>query len=102
MILTIDPMPALRIAKAFEVDNRFNTIATNNLHRDHAYAQKRQWAMTNDNKLSNEAALRGITIPELSALILSKPDIVADRELRRQQIKKRIDDAKTPEELDAI
>ncbi|SHJ69495.1 hypothetical protein SAMN05444159_1252 [Bradyrhizobium lablabi] len=98
----IDPMPALRQAKVDAVNRSFNTVAAESLHRDQAHAQKRLWAATNDQRLAPEAELRGITVVELSAFILSKPDAAAAREMQRQTIMKRIDQARTPAELDAI
>jgi hypothetical protein len=98
----LDPMPALRQARADAVNRSFNTVAADNLQRDQAHAQKRLWATTNDPRLAPEAGLRGITIAELSALILSKPDTAAEREMHRQTIMKRIDQAQTPADLDAI
>jgi hypothetical protein len=93
-------MPALRAARRAKVNEAFNSTAQS--HVAQAHAQKRLWAMTNDPALQPEADLRGITVAELSALILAKPDTFAERELRRQQIMMAIDAARTPAELDAI
>lgn len=92
-------MIAHRTARKERVNKAFSEMA--NAHVDQAYQQKRQWAMGQDERLQPEADLRGITIAELSALILSKPDTIATRELHRQKIMARIDSAKTLEELDA-
>lgn len=97
-----DPMIVLRQAKAAAVNRNFNTIAMESLHVDQAHAQKRILAATGDPRLKAEADLRGISVEELSALILSKPDNAAARELHRQTIMKRIDDAQTPEELNQL
>jgi hypothetical protein len=97
-----NPMLALRQAKVEAVNRSFNVIAAENLQRDLAHAQKRAWAAVEDQRLQAEADLRGITVAELSALILSKPDTAAERELRRQQVMALIDRAQTPPELDAI
>jgi hypothetical protein len=100
MKLTIDPMPALRAARKERVNAAFNSTAQS--HVEQAHAIKRQWAVCNDARLEPEAQLRGITVAELAALIRSKPDAFAERELRRQQIMLAIDAAQTPQELDAI
>jgi hypothetical protein len=96
-------MPALRQAKVEAVNRGFNVMAAESLHRDHAHAQKWLAALTkNERRLAPEAQLRGITVAELAALILTKPDNIADRELRRQTIMMQIDRAQTPAELDAL
>jgi hypothetical protein len=84
--IQIDPMVALRAARTDAVNRRFNDMAVANLQRDQAHAQKRQWAAGNDARLEPEAALRGISVATLSALILSKPDEAAERELERQRL----------------
>lgn len=101
-IFDADPMVELREQRKAKVNENFNAIATANAHLDAAYAQKRQWAETLDERLKPEADLRGITVAELAELILSKPDLVAAREYERQQIMARIDAAATPAELDGI
>lgn len=98
MKISIDPMPALRAARKEKVNAAFNMSAQS--HVAQAHAQKRVWAMTNDPALQPEADLRGITVAELSAIILAKPDAFADRELQRQRIMLAIDAARTPAELD--
>lgn len=98
MKLTIDPMPALRAARKDRVNAAFNSGAQS--HVTQAHAQKRLWAATQDPALQPEADMRGITVAELAATILSKPDTFADRELQRQRIMLAIDAAKTPAELD--
>lgn len=101
-ILDADPMVALREQRKEKVNQSFNTISASNAHLDQAYNQKRQWAATQDERLKPEADLRGMTVAELAAVILSKPDLVAAREYERQQIMARIDAAATPAELDGI
>lgn len=98
--LEADPMPGLREQRKERVNQSFASLA--NAHLDAAYAQKRQWALTEDERLKPEADLRGISVSELAFAILSKQDILAERELKRQQIMLRIDAAKTPDELDKI
>lgn len=95
-------MPAMRATKIDQVNAACNDMALQNAHRDVAHAQKRQWAATNDARLQPEADLRGLTVEELAALILSKPDEPAARELRRQTKLAAIAASKTPAELDAI
>ena len=100
MKFTIDPMPALRTARKDRVNGAFNQTAGS--HVSQAHAQKRLWATTQDERLKPEADLRGITVAELSALILTKPDDLAERELHRQRLMLAIESAQTPQELDAI
>jgi hypothetical protein len=102
MRLAIDPMPVLRRAKADEVTVHFNQLAIASAHTDHAYAQKRLWAATRDARLEPEAALRGLSVDDLAALILAKPDKVQARELARVTLLTRIAVARTPGELNAI
>lgn len=102
MKLFIDPMPALRAAKIAKVNDAFNIIAASNFQRDQAHAMKRAWAANYSNKLADEAKLRGITLTELCDLIQDKPDLAAERELKRQRIMIAIDNAKSPDELNAI
>jgi hypothetical protein len=97
-----DPMAALRADRAERVNRNFSTIAADRLHLDSAHAQKRVWAASQDDRLKPEADLRGITVAELAAQIMAKPDHAAARELSRQKIMMRIDAARTPEELQAI
>jgi hypothetical protein len=100
--IAFDPMPAMRQAKKDRVNAGFAVTAAASLHVDQAHAQKRAWAEVNDQRLKPEADLRGISVADLAALILSKSDAVAARELRRQQIMMHIEAATTPQELDQI
>lgn len=102
MRLSVDPMPALRAARKERINAAFNAAAAHTAHLDQAYAQKREWAKAQDARLTPEAELRGITVAELSDLILSKSDTLAERELRRQSILAKIEKAKTPAELESI
>lgn len=100
---SIDPMLAMRAAKIQAVNERFNRIAADNLHRDRAHAMKRQWAVScQDSRLQSEADLRGISVAALSAVILSKPDNEAAREVERQRLMSRIDLAAVPTDFDSI
>jgi hypothetical protein len=102
MKLVIDPMPALREVATLRVNEYFNTLAINNVHRDQAHAQKREWAKSGQlDKLAPEATLRGMQPNDFATVIASKSDAAADRELWRQTILLRIAAAQTPEELDA-
>ena len=85
--IALDPMPALRQAAEDRFDAAFNAMAAQMAHVDAAHAQKRQWAATNDPRLEPEANVRGMTVEALAALILTKPDELAEREAtaRRSQ-----------------
>jgi hypothetical protein len=104
----LDPMPALRQAKADAVNRSFNMMASDNLHRDQAHAHKRAEAAAvtagagPSVEFQAEAELRGIAAVELAALIAAKPNTAAQRELRRQMIMAVIAAAKTPAELDSL
>ena len=100
MKLVLDPMPAARKARKDKVNAAFDTGAQ--AHIAQAHAIKRAWAETQDERLRPEADLRGVTVAELAALILSKPDTFAARELHRQRIMLAIEAAQTPDELDNI
>lgn len=103
MKLTLDPMPALRRAAKGKVNTHFNNLAQ--AHRDAAYAMKRAVAGAGapfPDWFLQEAELRGITSTALASLILSKPDVLSERELRRQRLMFALDQAKTPAELDAV
>lgn len=100
MKLMIDPMPAKRQARKDKVNAAFNALAAS--HVAQAHAAKRRWAETLDERLKPEADLRGITLEELAALILSKPDVFAERELERQKIMMAIEATQTPDELDNL
>jgi hypothetical protein len=103
MKLTLDPMPALRIAAKGKINMHFNGLAQP--HLDAAYAAKRAVAKAGapfPDWFATEATLRGITAKALAILIASKPDTVAERELHRQRVMAAVDTAKTPAELDQI
>ena len=98
----LDPMPLLRQAKKDRVNAGFNDVAASAAHVEQAHAQKREWASARDPRLQAEADLRGMTLDELAALILTKPDELAAREALRIAIMVKIDKATTPAELEAI
>ena len=91
---------AARQARKDAVNAAFDAAAQS--HVAQAHAMKRAWATTQDERLKPEADLRGITVAELSALILSKPDAFAERELNRQRIMLAIEAAQTPQELESM
>lgn len=102
MKLNADPMPALRQAKKDRVNASFNVEASASAHLDHAYSQKKCWAAVKDDRLKQEADARGLTVDQLSEIILSKPDLLAEREARRQAIMRRIDAAILPSDLNSL
>lgn len=105
LTITIDPMPVLRTAATETVNDRFNAEAQTSIHRDQAHAEKRAIATTvsaggsPSPEFTAEATLRAVTPTALAALVLSKPNLAAQRELARQQIMVRIDAATTPAEI---
>jgi len=103
----IDPMPALRDAAKARVDRSFNTEAAAMAHQDAAYAAKRELAvraLTGDvsELMAVEADLRGVSVADLASDILTKPDTVAAREMRRQAVLAAIRNAATPAELEQL
>lgn len=100
MKLTIDPLPMAKASRKTKVNAAFNITATP--HLDAAYAQKRLWAEHDVSKLETEAQMRGMTAEALAEVILSKPDTIAERELQRQRIMKRIDEATSLQELENV
>lgn len=106
MKITLDPMPALRAASKARVNLHFDRLAQP--HRDAAYATKRAMAAATlasgvaPTALQAEADLRGITVEALASLIMSKPEVVTERELDRQKVMAALDSARTPAELDGI
>ncbi|MCB1393241.1 hypothetical protein [Nitrobacter sp.] len=103
MKLILDPMPALRRDAKSKVNMHFNNLAQT--HRDAAYAMKRATAGAGapfPDWFMQEAELRRITATALASLILSKPDVLSQRELRRQRVMLTLDNAKTPAEIDAL
>ncbi|GEC14304.1 hypothetical protein [Nitrobacter winogradskyi] len=106
MKITLDPMPALRAASKAKVNRHFDSLAQP--HRDAAYTAKRAMAAATlasgaaPTALQAEADLRGVTARALASLIMSKPDVVTERELHRQKVMAALDGARTPAELDGI
>jgi hypothetical protein len=101
-IVDFDPMPSLRQARLDRIDEAFNAEGARVSHVEAAHAQKRLWAATRDPRLKPEADLRGMTVEDLAAEILAKPDELAEREAKRIALKLRVRAAATPQDLDAI
>lgn len=108
MKIVADVMKPARAHAEFRVNERFNQMAES--HRDAAHKSKRGTAVAvmagatlhEDHPFSQEAALRGLPVDEHARDIIAKPDNVQVRELKRQQIMRRIADATTPAELDGL
>lgn len=104
----IDTMSIARAEKADQVNAMFNRIASNSLHTDGAHASKRAIAKAVAGggdptaEFEAEATARGITPAALAALILSKTDSLAARELARQQMMLKIDAAASLDDLKAV
>jgi hypothetical protein len=101
-------LPAMRSAASVRIDAHFNRLAGENLHRDAAHAAKRVVAagvLSGGHatvEFKAEARLRQITLREFAALIASKPDQPAARELERQKLMRRLGEATTPSQVDRI
>lgn len=108
MKLNLDPMPGLRAAAEVQINCYFNRIAADNVHRDAAHAAKRTEAReiatgaVASAEFQAEADLRGLSAAEMAALILSKPNAAAARELHRQKVMARIATITTPAYLAAL
>jgi len=109
MKLTLDPMPVLRDHAAHKVNQHFNALAHDNLHRDHAHAHKRLHAaaiMTLDEapsaEFKTEASLRGVSVDEFARNVLTKPNHAARRELSRQRLLLRVAAISIPAELELL
>lgn len=105
MRIVVDPMPALRLAAVAKVNERFNYLAGQNAHRDHAHFLKRILAAQiieggfAPDEFAEEAALRGISVHALAQTIVSKPNEAARRELARQTELLAIEAATHPDQL---
>jgi hypothetical protein len=99
------PMAALRAAAIVKVNERYNALATQNVHRDAAHAHKRAVAAAviagaeAPAEFSAEAALRNVSPLALAELIASKPNDAAQRELARQTELLTIAGALRPDQL---
>jgi hypothetical protein len=107
MKIMVDPMAALRRAAEDKVENFFNVEATLNVHRDQEYAAKREAAKAVlaggvSEHLQAEADLRGTSAETLAKVIVSKPNNVLERGLRRRKALMAVQNAKTPAEVDAV
>lgn len=104
----IDTMSTARLEKAEQVNAMFNRIAAESLHTDGAHASKRAIAKAvavggaPTAEFEAEATARGITPAALAALILSKTDGLAVRELARQEMMLKIDAAASLQDLEAV
>lgn len=105
MRIAADPMPALRVAAVAKVNERYNYLATQNLHRDAAHAHKRAIAAAVISgsappvEFADEAAMREVTPLVLAQDIASRPNEAAQRELARQIEMMAIATATRPDQL---
>ncbi|MGB3490779.1 MAG: hypothetical protein WBA62_22040 [Xanthobacteraceae bacterium] len=110
MKVALDPFPDSKAAAIARVNAYFGGLAATAAMKEAAWKRKRSLAEAvkagdAGTALTDEAALRNLTVQAFADLILSKPDPAAfadARELRRQTALLAIDAAKTPAELDAI
>lgn len=99
------PMTAMRAAAVAKVNERYNRLAGQNVHRDAAHAQKRSIAAAvldgaeAPAEFAGEAALRGVTALALAQEIATKPNEAAQRELARQTELRAIATAARPDQL---
>lgn len=105
MRIVADPMPALRAAAVAKVNERYNYLATRDVHRDAAHAWKRTAAASvlagNDApaEFAAEAMMLDLSAKAFAELIASKPNASAQRELDRQTELRAIAAATRPDQL---
>ena len=105
---TVNVMSAVKASAVDKVNAMFNTAAVTMVHRDAAYASKRSIAKAvmaggaPPAEFATEATLRSMTPTDLATLILSKPDLTARRELARQKMMLKIEQATTLWQVDAV
>lgn len=108
MKINLKPIPNEKQLLNDEINATFHSFAAKNLHREQAWKRKREVAkafLTNETtapSLLSEAQLRGITGEALARLVLSKPDPIDDRELKRQTFLLAVEKATTIDELSII
>lgn len=104
MRLNLDPMPAIKAAAVKTINEHFSAVSL----RDMAHKWKRDTAASvlagevAPDEFAAEAELRGMSVSDFAALVASKPDALAARELARQTALLRIDACRTPTEIDAV
>jgi predicted trehalose synthase len=102
------PMPDFRAGAVAKVNARYNAMAAANLHRDQAHAWKRSASaaiLAGDEapaEFAAEASAIGMTVAEFAAVIASKPNEAALRELLRQAELRAIAAAQSPDELGGL
>jgi hypothetical protein len=98
-------MVALREAATRAINEKYNAIAASNIHRDASHSWKRVTAASVNAggiapaEFSAEADMLSMSVEDFAALIASKPNAAAQRELERQRELRAIAAATTPDEL---
>lgn len=108
--LEVNPMPAMAARAVRAINDHFNRMATVEAHRDAAHLRKREMArrvigseqLAEDHPFAVEAGLRGLSVTDFAALVLTKPDNVQARELERQTMLLAVVNATTPAEIETI
>lgn len=105
MRIVADPMPALRAAAVAKVNERYNYLAAQELHRDTAHAWKRAVAPLviaggdAPAEFAAEAVMLGMSTMAFAEMIATKPNAAAQRELARQTELQAIAVATRPDQL---
>lgn len=108
MKLNLNPMTTLRESAIKKVNEHFNVLSAQNLHKDRARAQKRELAKRalsgadTFTLLEVEARIRNISAEDLANIIVSKPDDLYEREIQRQRVFKEIEETVSPDDIDVI
>jgi hypothetical protein len=110
MKLTINPTAKFKIAAETAINHHFSLEANEHIQRDHEHTRKREIAVdvvgaggesSAPSEFVEEAALSGMTITQLATTILSKPDEIMARGLRRRKAILAVRAAKTADAIKA-
>lgn len=108
--ICLDPMPALREVAETRANAHFNAVAAGSAQQDQEHKRKREIAqdvMENGGQsvpeaFQAEANLMGLSVEELAAIIIGKPDAVIERGLQRRSLILSIRSATSPAQITAL
>ncbi len=104
-VINASPIAAKKLAAAEKVNEYYNFLAAQELHRDSVHAWKRGVAASiiaggePPAEFAAEAELRELTPLDLARLIATKPNAMAAREVERQKRLLAIEAVTTPDQL---
>lgn len=108
--ISLDPMPRLREVAEARVNSHFNASAAQNAQQDQEHRRKREIAQQVETDgaamapfaFAEEARLMGVSVEDLAALVLTKPDTVLERGLARRSVILLIRSATSPAALNLV